>query len=69
MDKGALFAIAAAVVLFGGITPVQNGCMAVRYFVHYGAIGNYPEGEVREFDRAALFAQFDRIRRTLTLGQ
>jgi membrane-bound inhibitor of C-type lysozyme len=50
-------------------TPVQNGCMAVRYFVHYGAIGNYPEGEVREFDRAALFAQFDRIRRTLTLGQ
>lgn len=50
-------------------TPVQDGCMAVRYFVHYGAIGNYPEGQVKEFDRAALLSQFDQIRRSLTLAQ
>lgn len=42
-------------------------CLAVRYFIHYGAIQNYPEGEVREFDRGALVAEFDAIRRTLTL--
>lgn len=42
-------------------------CTAVRYFVHYGTIENYPAGEVREFDRAALLGSFDTIRRTLSL--
>ncbi len=40
-------------------------CNAVRYFIHYGVIENYPEGTVREFDRAQLVAQFDNFRRTL----
>jgi hypothetical protein len=40
-------------------------CNAVRYHIHYTEIGNYPEGTVREFDRAALVAQFDQIRREL----
>ena len=42
-------------------------CTAVRYRVHYSAIENYPAGSVREFDRAALIAKFDQIRRTLQL--
>lgn len=48
-------------------TPVQGGCMAVRYFIHYGVLENYPEGQVKAFDREALMSQFDAIRRTLTL--
>jgi hypothetical protein len=44
-------------------------CLAVRYFIHYGVIENYPPGLVREFDEGALTAQFDAIRRTLTVTQ
>lgn len=40
-------------------------CIAVRYFIHTTQIANYPEGTVREFDRAALLAQFDNIRRSI----
>jgi len=46
--------------------PVGNTCLAVRYFIHYGAIENYEPGLVREFDRTALINQFDQIRQTLT---
>lgn len=46
----------------------SSPCIAVRYFIHYGAIENYPEGEVREFDKAALLQEFDQIRRTLAIG-
>ncbi|HEU4616633.1 MAG TPA: MliC family protein [Gammaproteobacteria bacterium] len=42
-------------------------CTAVRYFVHYAVMENYPPGAVREFDRQALIAQFDAIRRTMTV--
>lgn len=49
--------------------PGSSPCTAVRYFVHYGAIGNYPEGQVSEFDRAKLVNQFDLIRRSLVLGR
>lgn len=42
-------------------------CTAVRYFIHSTAIGNYPEGAVREFDQQALLAEFDSIRSSLTL--
>lgn len=42
-------------------------CMAVRYFVHYGAIENYPAGAVKAFNKAALLAVFDQIRSTLEL--
>jgi hypothetical protein len=43
-------------------------CTAVRYFIHSTAIGNYPEGTVREFDRDALLRAFDTIRDSLTIG-
>jgi membrane-bound inhibitor of C-type lysozyme len=49
--------------------PGTNPCVAVRYFVHYGVIENYPAGTVREFDRGALMAQFDAIRKTLVINQ
>ncbi len=40
-------------------------CLAVRYFIHSTNIGNYDPGTVREFDKAALRAKFDAIRKTL----
>lgn len=49
--------------------PGTNPCVAIRYFIHYGAIGNYPAGTVKEFDQAALIKQFDDIRRTLVVSQ
>lgn len=49
--------------------PGTNPCIAVRYFIHYGVIQNYPAGTVREFDEPALIAQFDAIRRTLIIMQ
>ncbi len=48
--------------------PGTNPCIAVRYFIHYGVIENYPAGLVREFDEPALIAQFDAIRRTLIIA-
>ena len=42
-------------------------CTAVRYMVHSGNIDNYPKGAVQEFNRAALMADFDQIRHSLTL--
>jgi membrane-bound inhibitor of C-type lysozyme len=47
----------------------SNPCVAVRYFVHYTAIENYPAGTVKVFNRDALTAQFDAIRNTLVLTQ
>ncbi len=44
-------------------------CTAVRYFIHYGVIENYPAGAVQEFDRAALLTDFDKIRQSLVVGQ
>lgn len=49
--------------------PGTNPCIAVRYFVHYGAIGNYPAGAVKEFDKNALMTQFDQIRSSLILNR
>jgi membrane-bound inhibitor of C-type lysozyme len=45
----------------------QNPCIAVRYFIHSTQIANYPAGTKTEFNRAELLAQFDAIRRSLTL--
>jgi len=42
-------------------------CTAIRYFIHSTSIQNYPTGTVREFDRAALIAQFDAIRKSLVI--
>ena len=44
-------------------------CLAVRYFIHSSAIGNYDPGTVTQFDRARLIAAFNRIRATLKLGK
>jgi hypothetical protein len=44
-------------------------CTAVHYFLHSTNIGNYPEGAVREFDRAGLRAAFDAIRDSLVLSR
>jgi membrane-bound inhibitor of C-type lysozyme len=49
--------------------PATNPCTAVRYFIHYGVIENYPAGTVREFDPQALTSTFNTIRRTLLLAQ
>ncbi len=40
-------------------------CTAVRYFIHYTNIQNYPDGAVTEFNKAALITEFDQIRRSL----
>lgn len=50
-------------------TPVDGGCMAVRYFIHYGIYENYPEGEVKKFDETKLKSLFDSIRESLVLIQ
>jgi membrane-bound inhibitor of C-type lysozyme len=47
--------------------PGTNPCVAVRYFIHYGVVQNYPEGTVKEFDKQALLDLFDEIRQTLVL--
>lgn len=47
------------------VLPLEQGkCRAIRYFVHYGAIENYPTGIVKEFDKDSLLREFDDIRRT-----
>lgn len=44
----------------------HNGtCYEITYFVHYGNIGNYNPGTVKEFDRTALIQKFDQILSTL----
>ncbi len=50
-------------------TPSMSSCVAVRYFIHYVAIENFPDDTVKAFDQEALLNQFDQIRRTLTIGQ
>lgn len=44
-------------------------CIAVRYFIHYGAIENYNAGTVTAFDKDALIAKFDAIRKTLVVDR
>lgn len=48
-------------------TPVTGGCIAVRYFIHYGVFENYPPGAIKQFDEQALMNKFDVIRQTLVL--
>jgi len=47
--------------------PETNPCLAIRYFIHYMAIDNYPSNTVSEFNRDALISQFDKIRHSLIL--
>jgi hypothetical protein len=44
-------------------------CVAVRYFIHSSAIENYEPGTVTAFDKAALLAKFDAIRKTLVVDR
>lgn len=49
--------------------PRSHLCIAVRYFVHYGAIQNYEPGAVSEFNEQVLLNEFDRIRDSLRLHE
>lgn len=49
-------------------TPVDGGCIAVRYYIHYGVYENYPEGSIKKFDEVELKKLFDSIRVTLSLN-
>lgn len=49
------------------VTPGSNGCMAIRYFIHYNTFENYPEGSIIRFDRDKLLSKFDAIRKTILL--
>jgi membrane-bound inhibitor of C-type lysozyme len=49
--------------------PGTNPCMAVRYFIHYSVLANYPSGAVHAFDSSALKQQFDSIRQSLVIDQ
>lgn len=49
------------------VTPVVDGCIAVRYFIHYSAFENYPEGAIKEFNVQALLNKFDSIRKSLVI--
>ena len=48
--------------------PGTSPCLAVRYFIHFTLLENYPEGTVRAFDHDALLATFDAMRRSLGAG-
>ena len=48
--------------------PGTNPCVAVRYFVHYSAIENYPEGVVKAFDKTALLKDFDAMRHSFIIA-
>lgn len=47
--------------------PETDPCIALRYFVHSTRLENYDPGTVRAYDRAALLAAFDAIRRSLVV--
>jgi hypothetical protein len=48
--------------------PGLDACLAVRYFIHYGAMDNYGIDEIKEFNRTKLFADFDSIRNSLVIN-
>src|SRR3989344_1330566 len=74
-DGGVLYSLATSSGAAAGnlyeewVYAVANSkpCTAIRYFIHSTNICNYPAGSVREFDKAALIAEFDQIRRSLQL--
>ncbi len=49
--------------------PHTSPCIAVRYFIHYGVLENYPAGSVVGFNGQALLGEFDAIRHALILAQ
>jgi hypothetical protein len=47
------------------VTPINNSCFAIRYFIHYGLYENYPPESIREFDKQELLNKFDAIRKSI----
>jgi len=47
--------------------PGTHPCLAVRYFIHWTVIENYPPGVVTAFARDSLLDRLDAIRRTLVI--
>lgn len=47
----------------------SHPCIAVRYFIHYGALANYPKGAVVAFNKDALLQKLHIIRQSLVLNQ
>ena len=75
VDNGIIYSVATTTDAAAGnryeeqcVVPSSKPCTAVRYFIHWGVIENYPAGAVTEFDHAALLASFDQIRRTLVVS-
>ena len=76
-DNGTIYSVASSTGAGAGnryeetvyALPGTNPCVAVRYFIHYGVIENYPAGTVQAFNQPALLATFDAIRRTLVIVQ
>jgi len=48
-------------------TPITDGCLAIRYFIHYSVLENYPLGTVKQFNKQALLNQFGAIRHSLII--
>jgi membrane-bound inhibitor of C-type lysozyme len=48
-------------------TADKHTCTAVRYYIHYSAIENYPPGTKKQFNKDALLEAFAKIRSTLTV--
>lgn len=48
--------------------PKNNVCFAVRYFIHYSVIENYPAGIIVEFNKDNLLKEFDAIRDSLNFS-
>ncbi len=51
------------------VLPWTHPCLAIYYRIHWGVFENYPEGSIKEFDKAALIKTFDAIRKTLIINQ
>lgn len=49
--------------------PGTSPCMAVRTFIHWTVLENYPPGAVRAFDEKGLIDRFDAMRRTLVVAR
>lgn len=77
IDNGATYSVASSTGAGAGnryeetvyALPGTSPCVAVRYFIHYGVIDNYPAGMVQAFNQPELLATFDAIRRTLVITQ
>ncbi len=48
--------------------PKGKTCLAVRYFIHYSSIENYPTDTVSEFNKDNLLKTFDAIRDSLNFS-